>query len=113
MTAGLPEQALLSLAPPPLAVSLHQLPQAAAPPPRLRPRGRFPRRWRDVTPDPGVLALPAALDAEAQGRTLAQELLLSGASHLVQVDGPFALTEASGCQRCAAAGRKETNLAGL
>lgn len=95
-TAGLPEHTVLPLAPPPLSVSSQQLPQAAAPSLRLRSCSRFFWRWSYVTPDPGVLAPPAALDAEAQRRTLAQELLLASAPHLVQVDGSFALTEAFG-----------------
>lgn len=96
---GLPGQILLALVPP-LALLLHQLPQATAQLLRLGWHRRFLRR--NVTPDPCVHAASAALDALAQGGALSQGLLLPRAPHLVHVDGPFTLAESSGCH-CSAA----------
>lgn len=99
----LPEQVFLSLVSSLALLLLHQLPQPTAHQLlTLRPYQRLPRRH--VASYPRVLPASAALDALAQRGTLSQELLLPRAPHLIQVDGPFPLTEPSSCNRSAAEG---------
>lgn len=87
-------RAVLSLLPSP-AFLLHYLPQPTA---LLFGLGRDRRLMQcDVTPHTCILPALAAPEALTQRRTLAQELFLASAPHLVQVNGSFPLTKASGC----------------
>lgn len=96
----LPEHVFLSLVSSLALLLLHRLPQPTAH--QLLTLRPYRLLRCDVASHPCVLPASAALDALAQRGTLSQELLLPCAPHLIQVDGPFPLTEPSGCNRPAA-----------